>query len=261
MKIDSHMHVWSFEKVEYYNDLSLLTYMKDLKLDKSALIAVNPAENRQIRSLVVKYPDKFFGIAHVDRKNLDASFRELTEGVDSGVYKGVKILSYQGGFHVDDEIQMRIYEKCLDLNIPVLFHVGWHNAGAVNPSDAACGANACKYSCLGNPIEFGNILEAYPNLKVVFAHMGAEYYFQCLGIAQRFNNVYLDTAWLEHYGSSFLPQVSIKQWIEHSCKNLGSEKVMFGGEYTMPGDIEACELTNKEKADILGETCRRLYKL
>ena len=37
--------------------------------------------------------------------------------------------------------------------------------------------------------------------------------------------------------------------------------IMFGGEYTMPWEIEQCDLSDKQKADLLGETCCRLYKL
>lgn len=261
MRIDSHMHVWSFEGVEYYDNKQLFTYMEELKLDRTALIAINNGENAKVKTLVEHYPNQFFGIAYVDRENQEASLRELECGVKAGYYKGIKVLSYQGGFHVDDPIQMRTYEKCLELDIPVLFHVGWHNAGSANPSAAANGANSCKYSCVGTPFEFANVLETFPELKVIFAHMGAENYFRCLGMAQRFHNVYMDTAWLEHYGSNQLPLISVKEWIEHACKYLGSEKIMFGGEYTMPWEIEQCDLSDKQKADLLGETCCRLYKL
>lgn len=261
MRIDSHMHVWSFEGVEYYDNKPLFTYMEELKLDRTAIIAINNDENAKVKTLVEQYPNQFFGIAYVDRENQEASLRALECGVKAGYYKGIKVLSYQGGFHVDDPIQMRTYEKCLELDIPVLFHVGWHNAGSANPSAAANGANSCKYSCVGTPFEFANVLETFPELKVIFAHMGAENYFRCLGMAQRFHNVYMDTAWLEHYGSNQLPQISVKEWIEHACKYLGSEKIMFGGEYTMPQEIEQCDLSDKQKADLLGETCRRLYKL
>ena len=41
MRIDSHMHVWSFEGVEYYDNKPLFTYMEELKLDRTALIAIN----------------------------------------------------------------------------------------------------------------------------------------------------------------------------------------------------------------------------
>lgn len=261
MRIDSHLHVWSFEGVDYYENKPLFTYMEELRLDKTALIAINPEENKKVRALVAKYPDRFFGIAHVDRSDLENSLEDLKQGVEAGLYRGIKVLSYQGGFYVDDAIQMKIYEKCLELDIPVLFHVGWHNAGSANPAAAAAGANSCKYACAGTPIELANVLEAFPDLKVVFAHMGAEHYFQCLGIAQRFHNVYLDTAWLDHYGSNMLPQIPVKQWLEHACKYLGSEKLMFGGEYTMPYEIERLDISQKEKDDMLGATCQKLYKL
>lgn len=261
MRVDSHMHVWSFEHVEYYDEKSLFQYMEDLKLDKSALIAVSREENERVKELVLRYPNKFFGIAHVDRKDLEKSLEELKTGVEKGYYKGIKVLSYQGGFHVDDEIQMKIYEECLKLDIPVLFHVGWHNAGNVNPADAAEGENSCKYSCVGLPIEFGTLLEAYPKLKVIFAHMGAEHYFPCLGMAQRFPNVYLDTAWLEHYGMQQLPQITISEWISHACKYLGADRILYGGEYTMPSDIENAPVTEEEKRMLMGENAKRLYHL
>lgn len=106
MRIDSHMHVWSFEGVEYYDNKPLFTYMEELKLDRTALIAINNDENAKVKKLVEQYPNKFFGIAYVDRKNQEESLRQLECGVKAGYYKGIKVLSYQGGFHVDDPIQM-----------------------------------------------------------------------------------------------------------------------------------------------------------
>ena len=114
MRIDSHMHVWSFEGVEYYDNKPLFTYMEELKLYRTALIAINNDENAKVKKLVEQYPNKFFGIAYVDRENQEASLCELECGVKAGYYKGIKVLSYQGGFHVDDPIQMRTYAKCLD---------------------------------------------------------------------------------------------------------------------------------------------------
>lgn len=261
MRVDSHMHVWSFEHVEYYNEEPLFTYMEELSLDKSALIAVSDKENERIKELVCRYPERFFGIAHVNRKDLEMSLKGLKQGVEEGYYKGIKVLSYQGGFHVDDEIQMKIYEACMKLDIPVLFHVGWHNAGSVNPAAAAGGENSCKYSCVGLPVEFGALLETFPELKVVFAHMGAEHYFQCMGMAQRFPNVYFDTAWLEHYGMQQLPQITIDEWLAHACRYLGADRILYGGEYTMPADIENAPITAEEKRLLMGENAKRLYHL
>ena len=77
MRIDSHMHVWSFEGVEYYDNKPLFTYMEELKLDRTALIAINNDENAKVKKLVEQYPNKFFGIAYVDRKNQEESLRQL----------------------------------------------------------------------------------------------------------------------------------------------------------------------------------------
>jgi len=89
MRIDSHMHVWSFEGVEYYDNKQLFTYMEELKLDRTALIAINNGENAKVKTLVEHYPNQFFGIAYVDRENQEASLRELECGVKAGYYKGI----------------------------------------------------------------------------------------------------------------------------------------------------------------------------
>ena len=80
-------------------------------------------------------------------------------------------------------------------------------------------------------------------------------------MAERFPNLYLDTAWLAHYAERMMPPVSVQDWIEHAVKFAGSKKIIFGGEGTYPVDIERCHLTQTQKADILYENAKKLYKL
>ncbi|MGI6250776.1 MAG: amidohydrolase family protein [Anaerolineaceae bacterium] len=261
MRIDSHLHVWSFNAVEYYYYKPLIEYLELLNIDKCSLIAINEEENTQVKELVSKFPSKFFGLAYVNLLTLDWSLDQLRMGVKEGYFKGVKILSYMGCFGITDPKCMKIYDVCNELEVPVLFHVGWHNSGSVVPTEVAEGSNACCYKNVGLPVELGTVMEAYPNMKAVFAHMGGNYYFECLGIAQRFPNVYLDTAWLEHYAVEQYPGVSISTWIEHACKYLGSDRILYGGEYTLPVDIQSSKITENDKRLIMGENAASLYKV
>lgn len=259
MTVDSHMHVWSMEDVDYYGDVSIYQYMEENTIDKTALIALSEKENAEVKRIVLDKPDKFFGIGYVDHNNMENALKNLEEGVKQGYIRGIKLYPYAGHFMLDDDAINPIYEKCLELDIPILLHVGWQRSTLVHPSQV--GAKPCKYSTLGFPIQFGTVLEKYPDLKMIMAHMGADTYFQCLGICQRFENAYLDTAWLQHYAEEMLPQVTVKEWIEHACKYLGSDKILYGGEGTLPKDILATDISDEDKQNILWNTAAKLYKL
>lgn len=133
---------------------------------------------------------------------------------------------------LDDDAINPVYETCLALDIPVLLHVGFQRSSLVHPSQV--GAAPCKCSTLGFPVQFCTVLEKYPKLKLIMAHMGGDTYFQCLSICMRFENAYLDTAWLQYYAENQFPQVKVKDWIEHACKYLSSEKILYGGEEHFP---------------------------
>ncbi|MGI6250778.1 MAG: amidohydrolase family protein [Anaerolineaceae bacterium] len=257
--VDSHMHVWSIDEVDYYENKSLATYMLENSIKKTSLIALSQVENIKIASVVESNPDKFFGIGYVDHQDQKDSLELLEKNVKAGVVRGIKLYPYSEHFMLDADEIKPIYRKCLDLDIPILLHVGWQRSTLVHPSQK--GAKPAKYSTLGFPIQFGSVLESFPNLKMIFAHMGGNYYFECLGICQRFPNVYMDTAWLQHYAEEQLPSRHLHEWIEHACKYLGSEKIMFGGEGTLPRDIEKCQISNEDKENILGRTAMNLYKL
>jgi len=256
MIIDVHCHPWSFNTVDYYKNLPLFAYMEELGIDKVVLLGMNNRENDEIIEYVDQYPDKIIGFAYVDPKNLSKSLKHLEKKVDSGYFKGIKMYPYFEHFQLDDKAIYPIYESCLSLDIPVLFHTGW-----VRMNDDLSSGHMGKYTCTGFPTQFGNILEEFPKLKLIFAHLGGNFYYECLTLAERFDNVYLETAWLHYYAERFLPKIEIKEWIEHACGILGSKKIMYGGESIFPEDIMKTDLSEEQKADILGNNSAKLLKV
>lgn len=259
MIIDTHMHVWSMKDVDYYLDVSIEKYMSDNNITMTSLIAISEKENEEVKRIVLENKDRFFGIGYVNHREMDVSLKKLEDGVKNGYIRGIKLYPYAEHFMLDSDEINPIYEKCLELDIPVLFHVGWQRSSLVHPSQI--GAAPCKYATLGYPIQFGTVLEKYPKLKLIMAHMGADNYFQCLGICQRFENAYLDTAWLQHYAEEMFPQVTVKSWIEHAVKYIGSDKILYGGEGTLPKDILETDIRESEKNDILYKNAEKLYKI
>ena len=259
MIVDSHMHVWSVNDVDYYDDKTIYQYMAENNIDKTAITAISEKENVEMKRVVQAEPDKFFGIGYVNVRDMYPSLKRLEDGVREGYIRGIKLYPYAEHFMLDDDAINPVYETCLALDIPVLLHVGFQRSSLVHPSQV--GAAPCKCCPLGFPVQFCTVLEKYPKLKLIMAHMGGDTYFQCLSICMRFENAYLDTAWLQYYAENQFPQVQVKDWIEHACKYLGSDRVLYGGEGTLPRDILQCDISDEEKENILWNNAAKLYKL
>lgn len=64
-----------------------------------------------------------------------------------------------------------------------------------------------------------------------------------------------------HYAQREFPPTDIHRWIEHAVGIVGSKKILFAGEGTLPSDITQLSLTEDQKADILYRNAQKLYKL
>ena len=138
MIIDFHTHAFS-EKIAQkamselagtsgltpYTDgtvRSLLKHMDETGVDKSVVlpIATKPSQQKIINSWANEimsdriYP---FGSVHPDA---DDACEMLEEIKDSGLY-GVKLHPDYQGFFADDERVYPVYEKCVQLGLPVVF--------------------------------------------------------------------------------------------------------------------------------------------
>lgn len=139
MIVDSHMHVWSMEDVDYYHDVSIYQYMEENQIDRTALIAISEKENAEVKRIVQEQPDTFFGIGYVNHRTMDESLKRLREGVRDGYIRGIKLYPYAEHYMLDSDEINPIYETCLELDIPVLFHVGWQRSSLVHPSQKGGG--------------------------------------------------------------------------------------------------------------------------
>ena len=260
MVIDTHAHVFFLDSLIDYDNKPLFQYMDEQKVDICSCIAAANKENDGVIENVRKYPDKLFGIGYVNVHDMDRSLANLRRYAAEGIFRGIKMHPYVEDYVIDDPALDPLYETCLDLDIPLLFHTGIVTFSTW-PSDEPGKVKPTKYNCIGFPNQFATVLEKYPKLKIVFAHCGGNFYRELLCLTERFENAYLDTAWLRHYAERAFPTVDIHDWIEHAVKIAGSEKILFAGEGTLPGDIRQCRLTDEQKENILWRNAAKLYKL
>ena len=103
MIVDSHMHVWSMDDVDYYDDKTIYQYMQENAVDKTAIIAISEKENAEMKKVVQNEPDKFFGLGYVNVRDMYPSLKKLEEGVKGGWIRGIKLYPYAEHFMLDDD--------------------------------------------------------------------------------------------------------------------------------------------------------------
>lgn len=167
MRIDSHSHIFSLNGVEYHRGMPLLDYQKDIGVEMCGVIAGDDEEQELLVETVRRYPQKFYGIGYVDHKNLYPSLKKIEGYIKEGVIRGIKMHPYVQLFQLDDPKINPIYELALSYDIPVIFHVGWLNFNTIDPTRDMIADY--RYSCMGFPVQFGNVMERYPKLKLIAA--------------------------------------------------------------------------------------------
>ena len=166
--------------------------------------------------------------------------KHLRDMVEQGA-AGVKLHGAFQIFQMSDERLWPMYAACQELGAPIIAHSG--------PDRGKQG--------FAEPRAFGKMLKAFPDLRVVLAHLGGGVWQQVLEIAQTYPNAYFDCCEImEWTGSPYGP--SEKQ-LGQLIKDIGSHRVMMGSDfpwYDLDHSIDRVMslpvLSVEEKAGIVG---------
>lgn len=139
--------------------------------------------NDELVELYEMHPDRFIPMAGIDPLN-GASFclSEIDKYVVNGPCKGIMIeLTVCGPtgnmiLDADDPINDPIYEKCNELQLPVM--LTW-------------GGMASMQIEHGAPVHIERILKKYPNMRVALCHGGYPYVNEYCWLAARHKNLWL----------------------------------------------------------------------
>jgi uncharacterized protein len=144
-----------------------------------------------------------------------------------------------------------VYELCQELGLPLLFHSGFLGRSAWN--------------ALARPRAFADVLEGFPHLRIVLAHLGRGHFEEAVELAARFPQVAFDTCAV--VTAAAVPWRLPDDEAVALLRRLGVERVCFGSDYpwfdpaadaarvaALPG------LGDGERAAILGDNARRLLE-
>ncbi|MBN1192513.1 MAG: amidohydrolase family protein, partial [Coriobacteriia bacterium] len=179
-----------------------------------APVATKPSQVRTINDWVLSLDrDRIipFGAMHPDFPDPSAEIARLAE---NGI-RGIKMHSQNQDFSADEPRMAPLYRAVIDAGLVVLFHAG---------------RDMVDWGREARPAEFARMLDAYPDLKCVLAHMGGYLFWEEVREHLCGRDVYLDTAYVPRH----LPDAEFLSLI----RDHGAHRVLFGsdGPWTEVGD-------------------------
>ena len=166
----------------------------------------------------------------------------LREMVEKHGARGVKLHGPAQGFNMSDERMWPAYSACQEMGIPIVAHSGPDKLGA-------------GYA---EPRAFAGMLAAFPDLKVVIAHMGGGTWGQARELAEAYPSAYFDCCEIIEWvgGATNAPG---EEEFAQLIRDIGASRVLMGSDfpwYDLDRTIEQVMalplLSNEEKEGMLG---------
>lgn len=173
----------------------------------------------------------------------------LTDMADAGA-TGVKLHPVSQGYHPADSRLDALFGLCCELDLVVLSHSG--------PGH--------RSSATARPSEFGAALRAWPELRLVLAHLGGGAWRETEELASAFPQVIFDLSEIVDWVGA--PNAPSSTEFEALIRNIGADRIMFGSDfpwYDPSGSAAKVDgltgLGREERDAILGTTARRALRL
>ncbi len=271
--IDAHHH---YQDIPDYPDLLAEEY-DSLGITKVCLISPD-VENgiKKLKRAMNRYPKFILGLPQFDWDN--HTIDNIKHFKDEG-FTGVKFIKPPLPYHHKKFWQ--VYEKCQELNLPGLFHLGIvARMSATGLMKAASREELpgayfvdCNYM---RPIYLDTLARLYPEWQIHGAHLGNPWYEEA-AMSCRWNpNLYFDLTGSTlkkkkpEYFSELLWWNSSTRYRDPDGRDAW-EKIVFGSDvaYNETHDvlndyhnlIRVLNLSDKIRRKILGETAAAIYNI
>lgn len=218
-----------------------------------------------------EYSDKLVALCAVDPRRGERAVKLVEKAVEEWGMKGVKFHP-TAGYYPDDRAYFPLYEKCVELDVPLHSHTA---AVIAAPMES-------KYA---DPIYLDSVAANFPDLKIILLHFGGmNWTLKCAEIMCARANVYAEIS------AHQITAAGIPQYELTTLRNLLDvptllgpslkERIMFGTDWpyllTVMGDDAWVDWVKKipekgkeyglkfaeeEVNKILGENAKRILKL
>lgn len=229
---------------------------EEMNIDKAVLLPVGEDSIQIARQMAAKEPERFIAFHWIDVNNpIEKEVKELKEAVSRWNAKGIKFQPMDQHIYPNDRRLYPIYELCQELGLVITWHAGVVNLGFKYELGVPMLSKYC------DPIGFDEVAFDFPQLKICIAHLGGNYLYNALVLAEKHENIHLDTAFLGFFGPRFFPPARPSAIITHAVKVAGPDKILYGSEGVHTEEILNADLSDDEKAKILGLNALRLLNI
>ncbi|MHB8066228.1 MAG: amidohydrolase family protein, partial [Ruminiclostridium sp.] len=150
-----------------------------------------------------------------------------------------------------------LYSKCSEYGFTILIHCGRVSNARLNEYS--------DYECILP------IIEKYPKLPIVLAHMADGNVERVLEASKKYSNVYFDTS-IVITGYPEIMNINEPSWLDDDkvvavINEIGAEKVIFGSDFPWGSPIPDLKrimnlkLTDQQKRLIFSENTKRIFRL
>jgi len=167
---------------------------------------------------------------------------------------GIKLYPGFEKFYPSDERCHGIYNKCIEHNMPVVFHSGET-------------MNETWREVYNHPSEIAKVAGQFPTLKIVVAHFSQPHLNDCRNLILNHTNVYADISGLAHTDVvKACGQDAIYRCLSEAA-TVRPEKLLFGTDWPLCDArehlslVESLPISEATKALILSENARKVFAL
>ena len=259
MIVDVHTHCFQPDHVSEASDrahqrvgyapiqpLPFETYAHAMRVvDKSIVFGVRAraagwrSPNDLTAEWVGKDPDRVIGFAAIDPME-DDHLEEIDRCVSDLGLRGIKLYPTLGRYDPTDPTVFPMYEKAQRMGLPVLLHLG------TQPHPRAM----LKYSL---PLLIDEVAQAFPDLKLVMAHMAHPWQRDCAVVLRKHPNVYADVSgagWVRPW-QAWEAFVLMIEWGV-------TDKLLFGSDFPLWSPQEGMERMRELNRQVEGTNLARI---
>lgn len=199
--------------------------------------------NDHIAGTVSKNPQRFIGIGTVPLQDVDIAIAEMERCITELKMPGLEIGSNINGENLSDKKFFPFYKRAEELGCALFVHP-WEMMGEQQmqqywlPWLVGMPAETSRAIC---SMIFGGVLEAFPNLRVAFAHGGGSFPLTIGRIEHGFNVrpdlVAVDNAVnpRDYIGKFWIDSlVHDEKAMQYIMNVMGEDKICLGSDYPFP---------------------------
>jgi uncharacterized protein len=191
----------------------MISEMNRVGIEKVLLNAMDTRDFKissdTVGEIILEYPSRFIGCAMIEPTRKFEGVKELQRLTKKYGFKVFKLIPSYLNLPPNDKIYYPYYAKCCELGLTVQVQVGRTNLPFLNEP--------------GRPSYLEEVILYFPELKVIGSHIGYPWTGEMIALAEKYENVYIDTAC---YNPSEFEDSFIK-----FLKGKGNKKVLFASDW------------------------------